>query len=67
MIPWYNISHQASESACAYYNGNFDSYPAEYVDFLRSYFIAQIDAFEYGDKVSLARHCQTKSVEQNII
>ena len=53
MIP--NISHQASESACAYYNGNFDSYPDDYIDFLRSYFIAQIDAFEYGDKVSSAR------------
>ena len=64
MIP--DIFHQASESACAYYNGNFDSYPGEYVDFLRSYFIAQIDAFEYGDKVRSARHCQTKFVDQYI-
>ena len=47
--------YQASESACAYYNSNFDSYPGEYIDFLKSYFIAQIDAFEYGDKVTSAR------------
>jgi len=44
------VPPDASESACAYYNSNFDSYPDEYIDFLRSYFIAQIDAFEYGDK-----------------
>ena len=51
----HNIFDQASESACAYYNSNFDSYPGEYIDFLKSYFIAQIDAFEYGDKVRAAR------------
>ena len=50
---WDEILHQASESACAYYNSNYDSFPDEYVDFLRSYFIAQIDAFEFGDKVTL--------------
>ena len=49
---WDEILHQASESACAYYNSNYDSFPDEYVDFLRSYFIAQIDAFEFGDKVT---------------
>merc|ERR1712004_137078 len=45
------VPPDASESACAYYNSNWDSFPDEYIDFLRSYFIAQIDAFEYGDKV----------------
>ena len=50
---WDEILHQASESACAYYNSNYDSFPDEYVDFLRSYFIAQIDAFEFWDKVTL--------------
>jgi len=44
------VPPDASESACAYYNSNWDSFPDEYIDFLRSYFIAQIDAFEYGDK-----------------
>jgi len=43
------VPPDASEAACAYYNSDWGTYTQAYKDFLRSYFIAQIDAFEYGD------------------
>ena len=36
------------ESACSYYNSDFTTYSQEYKDFLKKYFLAQIDGFEYG-------------------
>ena len=44
-------SLKASESACAWYNGDYQNFPDYYIDFLKQYFIAQIDAFEYGEMV----------------
>ena len=39
----------SSEETCAYYNDNWATYPDEYKDFLKSYFLAQIDGYEKGD------------------
>merc|ERR1711970_478837 len=39
----------ASETACQYYNSNWDTYNDYYKDFLGQYFLAQIDAYEYGE------------------
>ena len=44
---------KASESACAWYNGDYQNFPDYYIDFLKQYFIAQIDAFEYGEMVGI--------------
>jgi len=43
------VPPDASESACAWYNGDYQNFPDYYIDFLKQYFIAQIDAFEYGE------------------
>ena len=43
---------QASASACEFYNNDYNNFPDYYVDFLKNYFIAQIDAFEHGELVS---------------
>jgi len=37
-----------SEQACAYYNSDWVTYSDAYKEFLGQYFLAQIDAFEYG-------------------
>jgi len=39
----------ASEESCAYYNDNWATYPDEYKEFLKSYFLAQIDGYEKGE------------------
>ena len=39
----------ASESTCAYYNDNWETYPDDYKEFLKHYFLAQIDGYEKGD------------------
>lgn len=39
---------EASDAACKYYNSDFTTFVPEYKEFLKKYFIAQIDAFEYG-------------------
>jgi len=36
----------ASDSACAYYNSDFSTYPEEYKDFLKEFFIAQSQGYE---------------------
>ena len=36
------------ESACNYYNSDYTTFNQEYKDFLKKYFLAQIDGFEYG-------------------
>ena len=36
----------ASDSACAYYNSDWDSYDSLYREFLANYFLAQIDSYE---------------------
>jgi hypothetical protein len=38
----------SAESACKYYNSDFTTYSQEYKDFLKNFFLAQIDSFEYG-------------------
>jgi len=43
------VPPDASEQACAYYNSDWVTYNQYYKDFLSTYFLAQIDAFEYGD------------------
>jgi len=35
-------------SLCEYYNNDWSTYPEEYKDFLRKFFLAQIDGFEQG-------------------
>ena len=40
------IPPDASESACEYYNSDFSSYPNEYKDFLRKFFLAQTEVYE---------------------
>merc|ERR1712168_449170 len=39
----------ASEELCSYYNNDWVTYDQDYKDFLRRYFIAQVDAFEEGE------------------
>ena len=39
----------AAESTCAYYNDNWETYPDDYKEFLKHYFLAQIDGYEKGD------------------
>jgi len=43
------VPPNSSEETCAYYNDNWATYPDEYKDFLKSYFLAQIDGYEKGD------------------
>merc|ERR1712168_40314 len=40
----------ALEAARQYYNSDWDTYNDYYKDFLQQYFLAQIDAYEYGKK-----------------
>ena len=35
-------------SLSRYYNGDFDNYAADHKDFLKNYFISQIDSYETG-------------------
>ena len=34
---------------CEFYNSQFDTYPADYKQFLSDYMLAQMDSFESGD------------------
>ena len=43
----YNPS--ASDTACQYYNSDWSTYSTYYQKFLAQYFLAQIDAYEYGE------------------
>jgi len=44
----YHPPHCEFEDICSFYNAGFDYFPAEHKDFLKSYFLAQTDCFEYG-------------------
>jgi len=44
------VPPDASEAACAFYNNDHENFPDYYLEFLRQYFTAQIDAYEYGEK-----------------
>jgi len=43
------VPPNAAESTCAYYNDNWETYPDDYKEFLKHYFLAQIDGYEKGD------------------
>jgi len=38
----------SSDEACRYYNGDLQSYTEDHLQFLREYFLAQLDSFESG-------------------
>ena len=40
----------ASAETCAYYNSDFGTFTEDYKDFLKNFFLAQIDGFEKGDR-----------------
>jgi len=40
----------SSDEACSYYNGDLQSYDEPHLQFLRDYFVAQLDSFEAGDR-----------------
>ena len=46
--PGYNdpYDHDASSKACEYYNGDFPNYPEDYKQFLRDFFLAQIQRYQ---------------------
>ena len=37
------------DAACQYYNSDFTTYSQEYKDYLKKFFLAQIDSYEYGN------------------
>ena len=37
------------DAACQYYNSDFTTFSQEYKDFLKKFFLAQIDSYEYGN------------------
>ena len=39
-----------NNQTCQYYNGDFDNYEADHKDFLRSFFISQLDSYEAGER-----------------
>ena len=39
-----------NNETCQYYNGDFDNYEADHRDFLRSFFISQLDSYEAGER-----------------
>ena len=39
----------AKPSTCEYYNSNFETFSAEYKEFLSNFFLAQIDGYEKGE------------------
>jgi len=39
----------ASEEACKYYNSDWTSYSDEYKEFMKKFFVAQLDGYEYGE------------------
>ena len=43
------VPPDAKPETCAYYNSDFSSFPVEYKEFLKSFFLAQIDGYEKGD------------------
>ena len=36
------------DAACQFYNSDFTTFTPDYKEFLKKYFLAQIDGFEYG-------------------
>lgn len=46
--PGYNdpYKHDASNEACEYYNGDFETYPEDYKQFLQTYFLAQTQVYQ---------------------
>ena len=40
----------ASPETCAYYNSDFGTFAEDYKEFLKNFFLAQIDGFEKGDR-----------------
>jgi len=36
------------DAACKYYNSDFATFSADYKEFLKTFFLSQIDSFEYG-------------------
>jgi len=41
---------QSSDQTCRYYNSDFSTFAPEYKEFLKDYFLAQLDSFENGEK-----------------
>ena len=39
-----------NNQTCQYYNGDLDNYEADHRDFLHSFFIAQLDSYEAGER-----------------
>ena len=39
-----------NNETCQYYNGHFDDYEADHKDFLRTFFISQLDSYEAGER-----------------
>ena len=44
------VPPDAKPETCAYYNSDFSSFPVEYKEFLKSFFLAQIDGYEKGER-----------------
>jgi len=44
------VAPAASAETCAYYNSDFGTFTEDYKDFLKNFFLAQIDGFEKGDR-----------------
>lgn len=58
------VPPDASKEACAFYDADWSTQSEDYKQFLRQYFIAQIDAFEYGDN-GVGWFMWTMKTEQN--
>ena len=39
-----------NNQTCQYYNGDFDNYEADHKEFLQSFFLAQVDSYEAGER-----------------
>ena len=46
-----NVAFYCSEGVCNYYNHDFSTFAPEYKEFLKNFFLAQIDGFEYAAKL----------------
>ena len=46
--PQLDENHQLLMTHSRYYNGDFPNYAPDHVDFLKNFFLAQIDSYETG-------------------
>ena len=62
------VPPDAKPETCAYYNSDFSSFPVEYKEFLKSFFLAQIDGYEKGER-GLGKNMvrEFRVIESNII